>query len=81
MALESSLWQKVRKGGVALKLLGHEVHLRRLENSVGTGDPDVNGCINGPHTFDIELKSEPRPARASTPIRPKVKPSQSISFI
>lgn len=77
MALESALWQRVRKGGVALRLLGHKVHLCRIENSVGVGNPDVNGCINGT-LIDIELKSEDRPARASTPIRPKVKPSQSI---
>jgi hypothetical protein len=77
MSLEKSLWQRVRKGGVALRLLGHTVHLCRIENSVGVGNPDVNGCING-KVLDLELKSEDRPARASTAIHPKVKPSQSI---
>lgn len=77
MALESALWQRVRKGGIALKMLGHKVHIGRIENSSGVGNPDVNGCIDG-GTLDIELKSESRPARATTPIHPKVKPSQSI---
>lgn len=77
MALEKSLWQRVRKAGQALKRIGHGVHLRRVENAVGTGDPDVNGCIDG-GIFDIELKSEHRPARSATPIRPKVRADQEI---
>jgi hypothetical protein len=76
VALERALWQRVKKGGVALKLLGHCIVLTRIENMVDEGTPDVDGCINGPQVW-IELKSCDRPARASTPIRPKTRPSQS----
>lgn len=77
MARESSLWQRVRNAGLALKTFGHGVHLRRIENAVGVGDPDVNGCIDG-GIFDLELKSELRPARPTTVIRPKVRVDQAI---
>ena len=76
MALEKALWQRVRKGGVALKLLGHRVMLTRVENMVDEGTPDVEGCINSAQVW-VELKSCARPARASTPVRPKSRPSQS----
>jgi hypothetical protein len=75
MALEKALWQRVRKGGIALRTLGHLVHLYRVENDVGVGDPDVDGCINGTD-IKIELKSCSRPARPTTPIRPKVRKEQ-----
>ena len=82
MALEKALWQRVKKGGIALKLLGHRVVLTRIENMVDEGTPDVEGCVfpqtaMGGAQIWIELKSCDRPARASTPIRPKVRPSQS----
>lgn len=51
--------------------------MERVENSVGAGRPDVDGCING-GDFYIELKSEMRPKRIGTPIHPKLRPSQSI---
>jgi hypothetical protein len=76
MALEKSLWQRVKKGGVALKLLGHRVMLTRIENMVDEGTPDVEGAINGQQIW-AELKSCARPAKAKTPIRPKSRPSQS----
>jgi hypothetical protein len=76
VALEKALWQRVKKGGVALKLLGHRIVLTRIENLVDDGTPDVDGCINSRQIW-VELKSCDRPVRASTPIRPKVRPSQS----
>lgn len=77
MALESALWQRCKKGAGGLRLLGHKVHVERIENAVGVGRPDVNGCVDG-GTFDIELKSEERPARPSTKIRFKVRQAQAI---
>ena len=76
MALEKALWQRVRKGGVALKHLGHRVMLTRIENMVDEGTPDMEGCIDSAQVW-AELKSCERPARSNTPIRPKVRPSQS----
>jgi hypothetical protein len=53
------------------------VHLCRIENAAGAGHPDVEGVINGDQCW-IELKSNARPKRASTPIRSKTRESQSI---
>lgn len=75
MALEKALWQRVRKGGVALRELGHGVHLVRVENLVGEGDPDVDGFINDA-AIKLELKSCARPARPTTVIRPKKRQDQ-----
>lgn len=55
--------------------MGHKVDLQRLENEIGQGHPDVEGCIDGRQVW-IELKSEMRPARETTMIRPKVRDSQ-----
>jgi hypothetical protein len=77
MAFESALWQRVRKAGVRLRALLHGVHMCRIENSAGDGNPDVEACIDGA-LFSAELKSEDRPKRATTPIRFKVRESQSI---
>lgn len=76
MARESALWQKLDRAGKKLRLDGHLVDLQRLENSVGVGHPDVEGCIDGLQLW-CELKSEMRPARASTLIHPKTRTSQS----
>jgi hypothetical protein len=76
MARETALWQRVKNGGKHLRALGHRVHLLRIENAAGAGHPDVEGCINGSQVW-IELKSEDRPARATTPVRPRVRESQS----
>lgn len=77
MARESSLWQRCLTGLKQLKACGHRVHFCRLENSAGEGNPDVEGVINGEQCW-IELKSNLRPARASTVIRSKTRESQSI---
>lgn len=52
-------------------------HFCRLENSAGEGNPDVEGVVNGDQCW-IELKSNDRPARATTAIRSKTRESQSI---
>jgi hypothetical protein len=77
MALESSLWTRCRNGVKLLKKCGHGTHFCRLENSAGEGNPDVEGVINGDQCW-IELKSNDRPARATTVIRSKTRESQSI---
>jgi hypothetical protein len=77
MALESSLWKRIKAGAAALHGLGTRIDLKRLENAVAAGHPDVEGCIDGQQIW-IELKSELRPARLATPIRFKVRPAQSI---
>lgn len=58
MAREARLWDWLKAGTKAVPLL----HIRRIENLVGEGDPDVEGCCNGIY-FEIELKGCDRPAR------------------
>lgn len=77
MAKERELWQRCRTGLKNLRALGYETHVCRIENSAMSGHPDVEGCIDGLQTW-IELKSQPRPVRAGTPIRCKIRDSQSI---
>lgn len=77
MAREAALWQRCRTGIKALAWQGHKIDVQRVENAVASGHPDVEGCIDGDQ-FWIELKSNERPARESTPIRPKTRLSQSI---
>lgn len=77
MALEKALWTRLKNAGAELILQGHRLHMERLENLIGTGVPDVDGCLDGVG-FWIELKSEARPKRADTLIRPKLRESQSI---
>jgi hypothetical protein len=78
MSRESSLWARIRNTAVPeLRYKKHKVHLERIENSVGVGHTDVDGCIDG-GTFFIELKSEDRPAKPLTRIHPKTRESQSI---
>lgn len=61
---ETSLWDWLKLSNVGLD---RELHMRRVENLVGVGDPDVSGCLLGDY-FDLELKTADRPARASTVI-------------
>lgn len=77
MARESELWSRLKIGAKALCWQGHRVDLQRLENSVGVGHPDVEGCVDGGQVW-IELKSVLRPAKTTSLIRPKKRPSQSI---
>ena len=77
MALERSLWQRIRTAVQFLRRLGTHCMFTRIENLVDEGTPDVEGCIEGTHIW-IEMKSCARPARAETMIRPKTRPSQLI---
>ena len=76
MARESALWDRCKTAAKQLRQMRHHVDLQRLENSVGTGHPDVEGCVDGGQVW-IELKSCMRPARADTCIHPKTRQSQS----
>ena len=84
MARETSLWKWLSN---ARDVLRDRLDLRRVEDAIGAGFPDVDGfvqimdrkrtaCGNDEWDelhelfgFKIELKSEVRPAKASTPIR------------
>jgi hypothetical protein len=65
MATETSLWEWLK---TARKFLGSRLHMRRVENAVGLGDPDVDGIYNG-RDFSLELKVAKRPAKATTTLR------------
>lgn len=69
-ARESRLWQFLR----AAKL---QKDLHRVENSVESGGPDVEGIVKGRMAFHIELKRAERPARSTTPLRIKWQPGQA----
>jgi len=58
VAREARLWAWLRDGGAARPTL----HMRRVENRVGEGDPDVDGCCAGTY-FELELKGCDRPVR------------------
>ena len=58
MAREVRLWEWLRDG-----LRGTPgLHMRRVENLVSEGDPDVDGCWQGRY-FELELKGANRPAK------------------
>lgn len=59
MRKEAALWNRVRCG------LGSYMNLRRIENAVDSGDPDVYWWSNGIHGW-IELKAAQAPARRTT---------------
>lgn len=69
---ETSLWQWLKK---AIPLYKYKLHMNRVENSVMTGMPDVEGCLLGKQ-FWIELKVVGAPARMHTLIKPTFQPSQ-----
>ncbi len=71
MAREVRLWEFIRDG-----LKGTPgLHMRRVENLVSTGDPDVDGCYEGDY-FEVELKGCNRPARPETELDYEVRVSQ-----
>jgi len=84
VARESSLWGRLRNTGVPeLRERGYGVDVQRIENAAAAGHPDVEGFLTDPfeaagEQFWIELKSNDRPVRLSTPIHPKTRDSQSI---
>lgn len=78
MTRESSLWRWLRADREAVR----DYHVGRVENAVGSGMPDCEGHAPSPigvrpdGQFWMELKCEPRPARATTLIRPTFQPAQ-----
>ncbi len=58
MAREVRLWQWMHEG---LRFVP-SLHMRRVENLVSEGDPDVDGCYKGSY-FELELKGCDRPKR------------------
>lgn len=72
MTRETSLWNWLSK---AKSTHREHLHMTRLENLVGEGTPDTEGCLDG-RQFWIELKCNARPARAKTPIHVKFRPMQ-----
>lgn len=50
------------------------LHMVRMENSIGSGQPDVNGCLDGTD-FWLELKCCSRPKRDGL-VRPRFRPTQ-----
>jgi hypothetical protein len=89
MARESQLWKWL---SAARDPMRDRLDLRRVEDSISAGFPDVDGfLIKMPlHSdededrlgFKIELKSEVRPAKPTTPIRFKVqKRAAQIEFM
>lgn len=65
MARESGLWRWLSG---ARRVLGADLHMTRVENLIGSGMPDVEGCYQGTQ-FWLELKSAMRPVRSATPVR------------
>jgi len=88
VARESSLWKNLKDAGRGIRAMGHKIDMQRLENAVGVGHPDVDCCLcridrSGKHEAHaqqiwIELKSVERPAKPTTVVRPKLRPSQEI---
>lgn len=82
MARESGLWGWL---SCARRSYGDALHIHRVENFLEAGTPDVEGYLELPDCrgqFWIELKSEERPARSSTPIRFKLKKREAqIEFM
>ena len=62
MKPESKFWQVIRTN---MPVRGDR--LDRIENSVGDGQPDVNGCLSAEDVW-IELKAPTEPKRADTPL-------------
>jgi hypothetical protein len=73
MAREARLWQWLREGWRGTPLLD----VRRVENLVGEGDADVQGCHDSRY-FELELKGVDRPARPDTPLAIEVRPAQPV---
>ncbi len=69
---EASLWRWLKGAGRELR---GDLHMQRVENSVGSGAPDVEGKLRQGEQFWIELKSAARPKK-NGPVRFKVRDSQ-----
>lgn len=73
MAREVRLWEFLRDGLKGVPGL----HMRRIENLVSSGDPDVDGCYNGCY-FEIELKGCDRPKNSGTLLDLGIRKSQVV---
>lgn len=73
MAREVRLWEWMRDNLKTVPLL----HMRRVENMVSTGDPDVDGCWNGDY-FELELKGCDRPAKPGSILNFEIRQSQVL---
>lgn len=62
MKQEARLWQLVRE-----KMWRPGDRLTRIENSILSGAPDVNGCLAGEDVW-VELKAPVEPKRPGTPL-------------
>lgn len=70
---ESTLWQWLKQ---ARADFGSNLHMRRVENGISVGDPDVDGVLNG-NDFTAELKACSTPARGTTNLKfHKITPAQ-----
>jgi len=67
---EANLWKWLSK---AKKHYKEDLHLNRLENLIGSGTPDVEGCLYGCQ-FWIELKCIPK--RTNSPLKIRFQPAQ-----
>ena len=73
MAREVRLWEWLRDG---LKPIA-DLHMRRVENLVMEGDPDVQACWQGRY-FELELKGCDRPVRVGSILIFEVRRAQAI---
>lgn len=72
------MWYWMRK---VKRIFKKRLHISRIENAVGVGMSDVEGCLEDPLSgfgiqFWIELKSEKRPVRSGTKIKPRFQSTQ-----
>jgi len=72
---EKNLWAWLRK----ISTTHDYITLHRIENTLSRSTPDVVAAVGSIMVF-IELKTTHRPARSTTPIRPRFQQGQS-SFL
>lgn len=72
--LEKNLWRWV-KTGCRGEFQEQSLYMERVENSVASGTPDVDGCLNGA-CFKIELKTAARPRNPGNCVAVKFTPAQ-----
>ncbi len=69
---ETVLWGWLKRARYAFL---RDLHMNRIENLVGKGTPDVEGCLTI-EQFWIELKCSDRPKRPTTNVKVKFRPYQ-----
>ncbi len=73
MTRETQLWSWLKKARLYYRMA---LHMNRVENSIGTGMPDVEGCLENAKSFWIELKVSERPKRPTTNVKVKFQVNQ-----